>query len=153
MLDRAARHRGAAFIEIMQLCRVFNDDAFDYLTNRETRETNRLFLEQGRPIRFGAGGRKGIVVRNMEPRVVDVEAGEATESELLVHDEKATSPALAALLAALEPPEFPTALGVFRAVERPTYDGSLMNVISETKARRGRGDLRGLFRSETVWQV
>ena len=152
-LEAAARHKGTALVEILQLCRVFNDDAFDYLTNKQGRDESRIHLEHGRPIRFGAGGRKGIVVRNMAPQIVDLEAGEATESELLVHDEKASSPALATLLSALEPPDFPTALGVFRAVERPTYDGSLMNLITETTARRGRGDLRKLFRSETIWQV
>jgi 2-oxoglutarate ferredoxin oxidoreductase subunit beta len=153
VLERAARHKGAAFVEILQLCRVFNDDAFDYLTNRESRDTSRLYLEHGKPIRFGAKGSKGLVVKNLTPRVVDLGAGEATEGELLVHDEKAQSPALGALLAAVEPPDFPTPLGVFRDLERPTYDGSLMNVIGQTVARKGRGDLGRLFRSDTVWQV
>jgi 2-oxoglutarate ferredoxin oxidoreductase subunit beta len=89
----------------------------------------------------------------MEPRVVDLHAGNVPESDLLVHDAHTETQALAALLAALEPPDFPTVLGVFRDVERPTYDGSLMGRIAEETVRRGRGDLQKLLRSGTVWDV
>ncbi len=153
VLEAAARHQGTAFIEILQSCRVFNDGAFDYLMNREQRDESRILLEHGKPIRFGAERRKGIVVRNMEPRVVDLQQGEADEKDLLVHDAHATSPALASLLAVLEPPQFPTALGIFRAVERPTYDGMLMERIATETARRGRGDISKLLHAGTTWEV
>jgi 2-oxoglutarate/2-oxoacid ferredoxin oxidoreductase subunit beta len=70
---------------------------------------------------------------------VDLETGEASVGELLIHDTQATSPALAALLAALEPPEFPMALGVFRDIERPTYDALLLSQISLDAQQRGAG--------------
>ena len=59
----------------------------------------------------------------------------------------------AALLADLEPPEFPTALGVFRQVERPTYDHLMTQQIGQTIAKRGRGDLRALLNAGTTWAV
>src|SRR5205814_2283921 len=37
VLRRAAKHEGAAFIEIYQNCNVFNDDAFIALTGKETK--------------------------------------------------------------------------------------------------------------------
>ena len=51
VLRRAAAHQGTAFVEIYQNCNVYNDGAFD--TIREQKE-NRIVLEQGKPIRFGA---------------------------------------------------------------------------------------------------
>ena len=56
VLGAAARHRGSAFVEILQNCNIYNDGAFDYV--REDKE-NRIYLESGQPIRFGRGGREG----------------------------------------------------------------------------------------------
>ncbi len=152
-LAAAARHRGAAFIEILQNCRVFNEGAFDAVADRATAEENRLLLRHGQPIRFGPGGRRGLILRDMEPACVDLEAEPHRAGELLVHNAASTSPALAALLAELEPPHFPTALGIFRQLERPTYEDLLMGQIREATARRGRPDLRQLLESGTTWVV
>jgi len=46
VLRRAASHPGAAFVEILQNCNIYNDGAFDVV--REQKE-NRLYLEHGSP--------------------------------------------------------------------------------------------------------
>ena len=115
----------------------------------ETASIALVVLEHGKPIVF-SGGRKGLTVRNMEPVVVDAAANPA---DLLVHNAKSTSPALAALLAELEPPQFPTAIGIFRDVERPTYDQLLMDQIKAATGKKGRGDLQSLLNAGTTWQV
>ncbi len=152
-LDAAARHRGTSFVEILQNCRVFNDGVFDDIAARETLDDERILLRHGEPVRFGTGGRKGIAERNLAPQIVDLDNGEASEGELLVHDVKAASPALGALLAALEPPHFPMALGVFRDVERPTYDALMMSQISTYMSQRGGGDVNSLLNAGTTWEV
>ena len=149
VLDAAARHRGGAFIEILQNCRVFNEEAFDDVAARAQAAETRIMLEDGKPIRFGAGGAKGLAVRNMEPVIVDAASG----ADLLVHNASSQSPALAALLAELEPPHFPTAFGIFRKVERPCYDQLLMDQIQQATSKRGRGNLKALLNSGTTWQV
>ncbi|MFA6107779.1 MAG: 2-oxoacid:ferredoxin oxidoreductase subunit beta [Candidatus Latescibacterota bacterium] len=151
-IEAAARHRGTAFVEILQNCRVFNESAFEQIADRDGRDEGAVYLEHGQPIRFGHGGNRGIAVRNMEPRVVELAAGQPGD-DLLVHDATATSPALAALLAALEPPDFPTALGIFRQVSRPTYDELLMSHVRESVARRGVGRLEELLNSGGVWEI
>jgi 2-oxoglutarate ferredoxin oxidoreductase subunit beta len=148
VLDAAARHRGGAFIEILQNCRVFNDDAFTEVATRAQAAETRIMLKDGAPIAFGEGRTKGISVRNMEPTVV-----EASSSDVLVHNSRSPSPALAALLAELEPPQFPTAFGVFRNIERPTYDKLLHEQIQQAISKRGRGDLKALLNSGTTWDV
>jgi len=153
VLDAAARHRGAAFIEILQDCRVFNEGAFESVAERARAAESRIVLEHGKPIRFGVQGTKGLVMRNMEPVVVEVGPGGAAEGELLVHDAESQLPALAALLAELEPPRFPTALGIFRSIGRPTYDQLLTEQIHESVTRRGRGDLQALLNAGTTWEV
>jgi len=152
-IEAAAKHRGSAFIEILQNCRVFNDDAFDEITDRAQAAERRILLQHGKPIRFGKAGLKGLAVRNMEPVIVDLEAEPDLESQVLVHNAQSSSSALAALLAELEPPQFPTALGVFRQVEQPSYDQLLMQQITQAVAKRGKGDLGQLLNAGTTWQV
>ncbi len=152
-LAAAARHRGTSFVEILQNCRVFNDGTYRNITDRETADEDRILLRHGEPIRFGAGERKGIAQRNLAPQIVDLDKGEASEGELLVHNVKADSPGLGALLAALEPPHFPMTLGVFRDIEKPTYDDLLMSQISSFIDQRGRGDVVSLLNAGTTWDV
>lgn len=152
-LEAAARHRGAAFVEVLQNCRVFNEGAFTDLADRSQAEEQRILLEPGQPIRFGPGGRKGLAVRQVQPLVVDVDEQGHSDAELLVHQPQSESSALAELLADLAPPEFPMALGVFRQVERPTYDQLLMDQIRQATQRRGQGDLHALLHAGTTWQV
>ncbi|MBS1195718.1 MAG: 2-oxoacid:ferredoxin oxidoreductase subunit beta, partial [Actinobacteria bacterium] len=59
VLRRAHQHRGAAFIEIYQNCNVFNDKAFVELTGKDERLANRIVLQHGKPVVFGANGEKG----------------------------------------------------------------------------------------------
>ena len=149
IIEAAARHRGGAFIEILQNCKVFNEDAFTTVAARAQAAETRIVLEHGKPIVFGTGGRKGLAVRNMEPVIVDVDSG----TDVLVHNAQSQSHALGALLAGLEPPDFPTALGIFRSVERPTYDRLLTDQIKQAVGKRGRGDLKALLNSGTTWEV
>jgi len=137
----------------VQHCRAFNPAAFGDLTSRRRGQDDRVVLEHGRPIRFGADGRYGIALENMEPQVVDLSEDPAAEERLLVHNRRATSPAMAALLASLQPPDFPTALGIFRQIEMPTYESSLVEQIDDRIARRGRGDLGSLLAGGTSWEV
>jgi 2-oxoglutarate ferredoxin oxidoreductase subunit beta len=148
VIEAAARHRGGAFIEILQNCRVFNEEAFTDLATRASMAETRLLLEHGKPLVFGANNTKALAVRGMEPVVVD-----AASPDVLSHNTQSESPAVAALLAVLEPPRFPVPLGIFRQIQRPCYDQLLMDQIQHAMEKRGRGDLQTLLNSGTTWQV
>jgi 2-oxoglutarate ferredoxin oxidoreductase subunit beta len=152
-IDAAARHRGTSFVEILQNCKVFNEDAFEEVADRSKAAEVRINLEHGRPIRFGPRGRHGLAMRNLEPEIVDLDALHVAETETLVHNAQAHSPALAEMLAALSPPEFPVAFGVFRQVERPVYEDLMMEQVREAVKRRGTGDLTKLLKAGTTWEV
>jgi 2-oxoglutarate/2-oxoacid ferredoxin oxidoreductase subunit beta len=130
VLKRAADHKGTAFVEIYQNCNIFNDGAFDLLTTKETKATHVLELEHGKPMRFGKDREKGIMLGpNLKPEVVDVAA--VGENALLVHDE--TSEICALILSRFTAPEFPTPIGVFRAVSRPSYDTLMTEQLEQAK--------------------
>src|SRR5579864_9228211 len=60
MLRAAAAHPGASLIEVYQNCPVFNDGAFDSLTDKATRAEAVIELEHGEPILFGADLERGV---------------------------------------------------------------------------------------------
>jgi 2-oxoglutarate ferredoxin oxidoreductase subunit beta len=149
VLRRAHAHRGASFVEVLQNCNVFNDGAFEDLTDKGRKGDHTLVLEHGKPMIFGRNRDRGIRLRGFVPEVVTLGDG-ATEGDLLVHDE--TDSTIAAFLSRLAPPEFPTPIGVLYAVDRPTYDQAANAQIAAAKAR-GRADLDALLRRGESWVV
>ncbi|HVU85823.1 MAG TPA: 2-oxoacid:ferredoxin oxidoreductase subunit beta [Pirellulales bacterium] len=152
VLKRAAEHRGTSFIEVYQNCNVFNDGAYDYATDRETKSDTTIELEHGKPLIFGKNRDKGIRLNGMNPEIVELGKG-ISEDDLLFHDEQAPEPSLAYLLSRMSHPEFPEPIGVFRAVNKPMYDELLNAQIVEAKKAKGEGDLNKLFLSGDTWTV
>jgi len=152
VLERAAHHRGTAFVEVYQNCNVFNNGAFSYATDRKEKADNIVEIEHGRPLIFGKDRDKGIRLNGMMPEVVELGKG-ITEDDLLFHDEKAPEPSLAYLLTRMRHPEFPEPMGVFRAVDTPRYDEELNRQVAEAQATSGRGTLEQLLNSGETWVI
>jgi 2-oxoglutarate ferredoxin oxidoreductase subunit beta len=149
VLRRAHAHRGASFVEILQNCNVFNDGAFSDVTEKATKADATLVLEHGKPLIFGKNRDRGIRLRDYQPEVVTLGDG-ITEADILVYDE--TNPALAYLIARLGPPQFPTPIGVFTAVERPCYEDAAAAQIAAAKAKTP-PDLAALLDRGDTWTV
>jgi 2-oxoglutarate ferredoxin oxidoreductase subunit beta len=151
-LKRASAHKGTAFVEVYQNCKIFNDAVFEYATDKSIKSDNTLYLEHGKPLIFGKDRNKGIRLNGLDPEVVDLGNGVAID-DLLVHDEKAEEPSLAYLLSRMVYPNFPECIGVFRAVERPTYDAVVNQQIEDVIKTKGKGKLEELFASDDTWVV
>jgi 2-oxoglutarate ferredoxin oxidoreductase subunit beta len=151
-LRRAAAHRGTAFVEVYQNCNVFNDGAWDYATNRETKSDTIIELEHGKPLIFGKNRDRGIRLNGMEPEIVELDKG-ISEDDLLFHDERLPEPSLAYLLSRMRHPDFPEPIGVFRAVDRPRYDELINDQVMAARHDKGDGDLGKLFSSGDTWSV
>ncbi|MFQ5894505.1 MAG: 2-oxoacid:ferredoxin oxidoreductase subunit beta [Nitrospinota bacterium] len=148
---RAALHKGTAFIEVLQNCIVFNDGAFALVSDRGMREEHALYLEHGKPLLFGKERNKGIRLWGLTPEVVTLGEG-VREEDLLVHDEHNPDPSYAFLLSQFTGSgPFPVPLGVFHAVERPTYEEALGGQVKAAKARLGQGDLESLLHGGDTW--
>jgi 2-oxoglutarate ferredoxin oxidoreductase subunit beta len=151
-LLRAAAHKGTSFVEVYQNCNIFNDGAWKYATDRETKSDNLIELEHGKPLIFGKDRDKGIRLNGMAPEVVELGKG-ISEDDLLFHDEKASEPSLAFLLSRLRQPEFPEAIGVFRDVEISVYDEGVNQQVDEAQEADPDATLDDLFNSGTTWTV
>lgn len=149
VLRRAAAHDGTALVVIYQNCVIFNDGAFDVLSDAETRDEAVLRVEQGKPLLFGKNKEKGIAIDGSgRPIVVDVTKGGM--ERVLVHDEEADT--LGFILSRLHYPEFPTPFGVLHAVERPSYETMFTGQIEQAKASK-KGSVQSLLESGRTWEV
>ena len=150
VLRKAAAHRGAAFVEIYQNCNIYNDGAFDAV--REHKE-NRIVLEHGAPIRFGAENERGVIQRS-DGSCELVDVAEVGEDALLRHDEHHREPSLAFALSRIaHTPHGPTPIGVFRAVERPVYNELMEGQLAAAAEQKGVGDLDTLIRGGDTWTI
>ncbi|MBI5922604.1 MAG: 2-oxoacid:ferredoxin oxidoreductase subunit beta [Betaproteobacteria bacterium] len=153
ILERAAKHEGTAFVEVLQNCVVFNDGAFDRLTDKATRDDTRLVLEHGKPLIFGKERNKGIRLNGMDTEVVTIGENGVTAADILVHNENAAHSGLAFSLGQFEAPDFPMPFGVFRSVDKPSYQELSRQLSESARASRGRGELAKLLNSGETWTI
>ena len=149
VLERAAKHKGSAFIEIFQNCIVFNDGAWSDVSDKATRDEHNVDLHHGQPLIFGKNKDKGIRLKGFRPEVVTFEPGKPP-ADLLVHDE--TSAPLAYMLAHVGLPDFPVPQGVFRSVSRPPLHELMDAQVAEARKAKA-PDLQKLLTGPETWTV
>jgi 2-oxoglutarate ferredoxin oxidoreductase subunit beta len=152
VITRGHAHKGTSFIEIYQNCNIFNDGAFELLTEKETKPDNVVVLEHGKPLVFGKENDKGIKLDGFKPVVVSLKDGKHSINDLLVHNEKSRE--LAFILSELtDYPGYPTPIGVFLDIERSTYGDEMTRQIDNTIKKEGKGNLEELLFSGNMWEI
>ena len=164
VLSAAAAHRGTALVEIYQNCPIFNDGAFDAIKQPDTKADAIIPLVQDEPIRFGVPGEDGKgskgIVRSASGGVDVVEVstdGGVDEADLLVHDAHADDPSTAFALSRLTDAGVlhQSPIGIFRQVQRPTYDDQARDQIDTASAGQDdqRDALASLISGSDTWTV
>jgi 2-oxoglutarate/2-oxoacid ferredoxin oxidoreductase subunit beta len=155
VLRAAAVHDGTALVEIYQNCNIFNDDAFATLTDPTTRDNATIRLEHGQPVAFGAAGEQVVVRRPEGGLAIRAAADVGDDRTVVVHDAHALDPADAFALSRLGNPATlaGTPIGIFRDVDRPTYDRLLAGQIDTAIATSGPGDLAKLLAGSDTWKI
>jgi 2-oxoglutarate/2-oxoacid ferredoxin oxidoreductase subunit beta len=153
VLRAAADHKGTALVEIYQNCPIYNDNAYLPVTEPGEREIRLIRLEHGEPIRFGVDGSQGLRF-GRQGGLEAVPVSDADPGSLLVHDASAPDPSYAFAMSRLDSADFAhTPIGVFRKVERPSYDELMSAQIETEREKHGHGDLAGLLAGSDTWQV
>ena len=153
VLMRAQEHVGTSLVEIYQNCNIFNDGAFFTFTEKETKGNTVLFLEQGKPLIFGANNEKGIVLDGFTPKVVNV--ADIAAADLWVHDE--TDRVKAGILARFfdDPSKegaLPRPFGIFYVEKRATYESEMIEQVNKTKVAKV-AKLDDLLRGSNTWEI
>lgn len=155
MLMRAHQHKGTSFLEIYQNCNIFNDGAFEIFTEKSSKAEEALFLEQGKPLVFGAAQNKGIKLDGFKPVVVNLDEGHSV-SDLWVHDELDLYKAQILVRIFNDPGtvgHLPRPFGVFYQTDRPCYEDIMSMQMEEVLATKGPGNLDKLLRGSETWTI
>jgi 2-oxoglutarate ferredoxin oxidoreductase subunit beta len=155
ILLRAARHRGAAFVEILQNCNVFNDGAFASFADKSVIEDRTIYLQDGKPLVFGKNRDKVLKIRGgtfgLEFEIARLD--EVAEHKLLMHNEKSNPNFLARLLACMDETRYPVPLGVFQNIHKPHYGQKLTEQIEQARVTSGPGKLMEHLHGADTWKV
>jgi 2-oxoglutarate ferredoxin oxidoreductase subunit beta len=128
VLKAAAAHRGTSLVEIYQNCPIFNDGAFDVLKDPDEAEARLVRLEHGSPVHIG--------------------------ERTWIHDAHADNPAQAFEISRLDDGTMAhVPIGIFRQVERPTYDDLAREQVADAQRKHGEGDLAALLAGNDTWTI
>jgi 2-oxoglutarate/2-oxoacid ferredoxin oxidoreductase subunit beta len=155
MLQRAAAHKGTSFLEIYQNCNIFNDGAFEVFTEKGSKAEEVLFLQQGKPLVFGANNNKGIKLDGFKPVIVQLTEGQST-NDLWIHDEHDFYKAQILTRMFDDPASvghLPRPFGVFYQTNRPCYEEGMQLQIDDIIAKKGTGNLDKLLRGNETWTI
>ena len=153
VLRAAAAHRGAALVEIMQDCPIFNDGSFDAL-RKEGAEERVIKVKHGESIVFGADGEYCVVRTGFGLDIA--KTADVAADQIVVHDAHADNPAYAFALSRLSEQNLEHAvMGIFRQVSRPAYDDEAREQIAAARAAKphDRAALQSLLRGRDTWTV
>jgi 2-oxoglutarate ferredoxin oxidoreductase subunit beta len=153
VLRAAAAHRGAAVVEILQDCPIFNDGSFDAL-RKEGSEDRVINVRHGDPIVFGANGEYCVVQSGFGLEVA--KTADVSVDEIVVHNAHADNSAYAFALSRLSDQNLDhTVLGIFRDISRPTYDDAARAQVQAAQSAKAfdSAALQSLLRGRDTWTV
>ena len=150
----AARHKGAAVVEVLQNCVIFNQGIHSWLSDKEVRADRTITLRQGEKMLFGKDMEKGLVRDGFGLKAVTVGQEGYTIDDVLVHDAHTPDDMLHRQLALMDGHELPLALGVIRDVEGPSYEADVEAQVAEVRAKKGFTSLRDMIlKTAETWTV
>ena len=158
ILRAAAEHRGTSLVEIYQNCPIFNDGAFDLIKDRSQQEARIVHLADGEPVTVGPEDDRQVLVRGKAGVLEFVPQAQSEGRDAVVHDVAAPDPTQAFALSRLDSPQMThVPMGIFRNVDRPTYDdlvrAQVSAAIDTAGGRPSDADLDELIRGRDTWTV
>ncbi len=144
VLKQAHGHEGTGFVEILQNCIVYNDDAFAPVTAKANAAERQLWCVPGEPLVY-AGGSKGLRFDPARFDLVPFTVGEGglDAADAVVHD-----PANLRLAQMLAARSDVVAMGVLYQTTQPTLDA-----VHTARRPERRDDLQALLLGRETWTV
>lgn len=140
VLQAAEAHRGAAVVEILQNCPIFNESPFEAMGSKD----KRLYLEQGEPMIYGDNA------LCLDTTSLSLRGEAGASSHAAVHD--SSNKGMARLLAGIEDPSLPTPLGVLYSERRPAHHELVAGQVTRHESG-GLDRLQQRLASGATWRV
>ena len=149
----AGRFNGTSVVEVLQNCVIYNDKIYSYLTDKDEKENRQIILHHNEPMIFGKDRNKGIICKDNKLKVVNIGENGITENNLLVHNAKEINPGIHLMLANMQYPDYPVALGIIRSVNAKTYDYDVNHQMEEIRAKSEIKCVDDLLNSGNTWEL
>lgn len=153
VLIESAKHDGFSVVEVLQNCVIFNDKTHAYITDKEHRADRTVVLRHGEKMIFGNNRDKGLILNGLSLKVVTIGKDGFTEKDILTHDATNPDPGVHMMLASMDGPEFPVAMGVIRNVKDITYDDGVRDQVLEVMKTAKIHNVQELLYSGETWEV
>lgn len=153
VFERAHKHKGTSLVEVFQNCIVYNDGVFNHFTDKTVSKDRQIILENQKPMIFGKDNNKGLRLRKDSLSLEVITLGEdgCTEEDVLIHNE--TDRAMATMLASMQQPEMPVALGVLYCDQTESFDSLVLKQGDEAKKLSPEAKISELLHSGHTWTV
>lgn len=146
-LREAHAHKGFSFVEILQNCNIFNDGAFEHVTNKDVRDDRQLDLRNNEPMVYGKKAERGL-----RKTAEGWEICAAEDAQVWDPAEPIGADGFH-LARAAEHSDLPVPIGLFRQVERPGLSGETHAQIQKVSEQLGEGTLDSLLKAGETWNV
>lgn len=153
ILLEAAKHDGTSVVVIQQNCIIYNDRIHGEIIDKDHRAERTIVLRHGEKMLFGQNNEKGLVLNGNQLKVVTIGENGYTIDDILVHDARNPNPGIHVMLANMDYPEFPVALGVIRAVKHSTYDDNVRDQVIEVQKHAKIKCVDDLLRSGETFEI
>ncbi len=150
---KAAEHKGTSVVEVLQNCVIFANKVHNEITGKDVREDNQIYLKHGEPMIFGKERNKGLVLEKGRLKAVTIGENGHTMDDILVHDVKDPDDTVHYMLARMELPHLPIAMGVIRAYESQVYESMLTEQVKMAREITKIKNVNELLRSGNTFQV
>ncbi|KAA3605217.1 MAG: 2-oxoacid:ferredoxin oxidoreductase subunit beta [Planctomycetota bacterium] len=147
VLEAAHAHKGFSFVEILQNCVIYNNKAFEHITDKTIRHDRQVDLQAGKPMVYGKDLDKGLKI--LPDSIINCPPEEASTWRT---DGPAGANAFR-ICQASESGEIPVPFGILRQVNRPVFETDLHLQIQATTQNLGQGTLENLLMEGETWQV
>jgi len=153
IVAESSKHKGTSLIEVLQNCIIYNDKIHFDITDKANADETQLHLVHGEPMIFGKEKNKGIILKGLELKVATIGEDGVSEDDILIHDAHEENNSLHLMLIKMKGPEFPTAMGIIRAVATSTYNDQVAEQIEEAKKTAKINTMDDLLSSGNTWHV
>ena len=148
VLTQAYAYPGTTFIEILQNCHIYHDNAFSIYTNKSVQNERCIFLECDKSLRFGKKKDKGLTWDHQNLQITK-NITDQNQHKLIQHRPSEQLSTLQLLLAKMSYPEYPVGIGVFRCAERNTHEA----LSTKQKNKHSLRSLKEILNSGQSWKV
>ncbi len=153
VLKAAHNHKGVSFVEVLQSCEIFNNQAWTKVNKKSERAEHTILLQHGEPLIWGNNRDKGFRFNGFDLEAVNLDDPSVDENDLVRHDAHASDPTLALKLAILDFGVSPYPLGIFRQVEEPVYEEAVWTLDRTIHSVQGASTIHDLLRAGETWTV